>query len=302
VLPHAQALGSLSAAEAFGIEKEAWARLVGTSLGALGGAALADPQESAQGAVLGGTLGYLGGAGASRLLHGISGSPSVPPAPNPPPQAPAPAGVAPKPSPGFVERAREAVFGRPVGPSGARSLNILERAGLAGRGVAARLSNFASHFPKVADTSLGLTVPGSPLSVGFRSRDERLPGMHRWVPRRVIERAYEGLDDGLDSADVIDDEQRRGTLVYPALGAGAAAAASHFGLNLPGTATGLAALLGAGAGATFHDATGGNRARDAREALHGVLHERGREFPVRGQRHVTASAPRPALISTGSTD
>jgi hypothetical protein len=160
----------------------------------------------------------------------------------------------------------------------------------------------AIHFPKVAEASIGLTVPGSPISIGFRSRDERLPGMHRWVPRDFIQRTHEALDAGLDPADVIDDERRRGTLVYPALGAGAAAAASHFGLALPGSATALAALLGAGSGATFHDVTTGHRTRDAREALHGVLRERQREFPVQGQHHATASAPRPALISTGSTD
>jgi hypothetical protein len=285
----------------FGRSKEAWARLIGTGVGALGGAALADPNEKGQGAALGGMLGYATGSGLSHLPASaqyagkrfIDSSRSA-----------LSNLVSSANGPGPISSARDFLFGRPVGQNGARTLNVLERAGRAGKGMAARAFNVAAHFPKIADASVGVGFPGSPVSLSLRTRDERLPGMHRWVPRNLIERVHEDLDQGLDPADVLESERGRGSLLSPAMGGAAGAALAHFGLGGRGgaAAAGLGALLGAGAGSTVNDLSASNREDNALEALRGVLRERASVPAIRGQQHSTASSPPPLLVSVGTVD
>ena len=152
-----------------------------------------------------------------------------------------------------------------------------------------------------SDFGLGVGIPGTPLSVSGKQRSERLPGMNRWTSRGTIERAFDGVDDGLDDQAMQDLEADQGSVASPLLGAGLAAALAHFGLKAPPNTTGLAALAGAGAGHAYHSATEGNRRKDMGEAAKGARMERGR-FPIRGQSRTTSSENTPLVIQGGGAE
>jgi hypothetical protein len=154
-----------------------------------------------------------------------------------------------------------------------------------------------------ADLGLNARIPGTPLGLSAREREERLPGMHKWVPRDVIERAYEGLDKGLDPQAILENSADEGRFLDPAIGAGAGAAAMHFGLPKSGIAgTGLGALLGGGVGALYNQATAPRRTRDMTEALSGVVRERAADRPLQDQGTETASEPSPMLVARGGSE
>lgn len=158
-------------------------------------------------------------------------------------------------------------------------------------------------FKVASDFSFGAGVPGLPVSVnvGKKNREERLPGMPRWTSRGTIERAFEGVDTGLDDQAIEDAEIHRGRATHPAIGAAVAAALGHFGLKLPPSGTAIAAALGGGAGAMYNDATRQTRGRDMAAALQGVRGERSR-FPIRGQARATASESTPLTIQSGGAE
>lgn len=153
---------------------------------------------------------------------------------------------------------------------------------------------------KKADFGVGLNIPKTPFGINVGQKDERLEGMHRWVPRGYIERAHEGLDAGLDEQAILELEAQRGNAMHPMLGAGAGAAAAHFGL--PGSSIStklLGALVGAGAGSTFNNLTRPLREEDMAEALKGVQLERRNQSALTGQEPMTANESNPLLISHG---
>jgi hypothetical protein len=152
-------------------------------------------------------------------------------------------------------------------------------------------------FAKVADYSLGTNI--GPVGVGTASKDERLMGMNRWVPRSTIEDAYQGLQQGLDERALREQAAESGNLMHPAVGAGLATALAHFGLpgnqvlpGLPGSTKALAALGGAGAGALYNRLTGPRRADEMSEAIKGVQLEQQRH-----PRHVTSREATPMVVS-----
>lgn len=139
-----------------------------------------------------------------------------------------------------------------------------------------------------------------PVSVGLnmKPKTERLDGMNRWVDQKVLERAFTGTSEGLDAQSLMDLEASRGSFLHPLMGAGAAAALTHFKLPSAGpVGTALAGLLGGGAGALYNQSTANSRRGDMAEALRGVYTERG--FPIQGQGHATANEAQPMLVSRG---
>lgn len=165
---------------------------------------------------------------------------------------------------------------------------------------AASASAFAQRVPglKFADYSMGASVPNVPIGISMSQHSERLPGMHRWVDRGLIERAHEALDAGLDPADVIDMERSRGTVKHPLTGAAVGGALAHFGLGGNPLTTALGTALGAGAGAVYNQFTAPIRETDAYEALNGVSRERSR-FPISSQAAQTANESTPMVVSGG---
>ena len=117
-------------------------------------------------------------------------------------------------------------------------------------------------------------------------RDERLPSMHGWVPREMIERAHGGLDRGLSPEDVVEHEGDRGNIFSPVvgglLGAGLGLKFEHPAGFFAGGA------LGAGLGALGHHLTRGGRERRMQDTMRGVQRERS---AIQGQSHSTASEP-----------
>lgn len=135
-------------------------------------------------------------------------------------------------------------------------------------------------FDKLADYGFSAGVPG--FSVSTSGKDERLEGMNRWVPRRLIERAYQGLEGGLDEQALLDEAANRGHLAQPMAGAALAAAlahklspASHPGLKA------MAGLAGGGLGALSNQAGQERRVEDMRQAIRGVTREMQRQESAR---------------------
>ena len=317
MLKTAFTVGQLDAFEAFGLEKTALnARLMGTLAGGALGAMAAPEGEGLQGAILGGGAGYLGGAGVSRGVNAAKGLATR--------------------ATDLMSGGGQSLIGnldrihmvsptlnqRPVTrqldsdkPRWTRRDASLPAEWPMFQGTrqpakaAPTASNAAPMSPKQrqeavekAGTELGISggIPGTPFGASVRSREERLPGMHRWVPRDVIEKAYEGLDQGLDPQAILEESADEGRFTQPLLGAGAGAAAMHFGLPKSGIAgKGLGALLGGGVGAIFNQATSPHRQRDMGEALSGVLKEQG---IIQGQNAETASEPAPMLVARGGNE
>lgn len=156
-------------------------------------------------------------------------------------------------------------------------------------------------FGKHADVGFGVGIPKTPFSLSLGRKEERLPGMTKWVPRDVIERAYENTDAGYDPQAVMDAEAAHGELLNPAIGAGVGAAAAKFGLPRGGAlGTALGALAGAGGASLVHKLTEGRRRGNAAQALRGIATER--DFPLRSQEATTANESSPMAVSRGGDD
>jgi hypothetical protein len=141
-------------------------------------------------------------------------------------------------------------------------------------------------FAKLAEHSVSVSPQGA--SLGLSSKDERLEGMNRWVPRSTLQRAFEGADAGYDDPALVEEAMASGNLKHPAIGAALGAALMHyatkghagamarFGVS-PSLAPKLVGgLAGAGLGSMYNNATAGERGADMQEALKGVHHEKHR--------------------------
>jgi hypothetical protein len=304
--------GSVAALAAFGLSKEARfftnPRLMGALAGAGVGAFMAPEGQGLQGAALGGTAGYLGGAaigGGARAAAGrvqnmfrrpVTGAASAAPAGargpliTPVPQHPIP-------TPPMLPAGVGGQFISP--PMGPRPAAPFARGAEDAKIVTA---SYLEHgINKVAmEFGVGTNLPGTPLNVGYshKSKEERLPGMNRWVDRDVLERALQGTSDGLDAQALVDLEGDRGRLSHPALGALLGGGLTKHFLPKSGNAgAALASLIGAGSGALYNQATAGDRRDSMVDALRGVYQERG--FPLQGQGHSTANEPPSMLLSRG---
>lgn len=300
MLEGAYSNGAGAAASQFGVKQGAWIpgpRLVGTSLGTLAGMGAAREDEKSQGALLGGLMGYGAGAGAAALGRGAAS-----------------AGKWALPKLQELTVPKSVMRGEDLSALAMRKMKVPVGRGQNPQMVSGRqvfgplpakpptpgfLGRLGGLFKGAGDLRPGLGIPGTPFGMGYSPTNERLPGMHKWVDRGVIERAHKGLDQGLSLEDVVDQERDRGRFTDPLLGAAAGAAFSHFGLKGNAGMSLLGAGLGAGAGALAHQQTGSVRANNMEEALQGVVRERAHEFPVRGQHRATATAATPLLISTG---
>jgi len=176
---------------------------------------------------------------------------------------------------------------------------------------------------KVAGVPLGMSlqfsqqIPGTPLAIrGGDIREERLPGMRRWVDRNTIQKAYEGLADGKDPDQLIQEEADSGSILYPLLGA---AAGGIGGYNLAGklpadwgasplTSAVVGTLTGGAAGAAYQHFTRDNRARDMHEALLGAnrdiqyspRHTDASALPGNRNDESSAAAVPPRVLSTAA--
>lgn len=269
----------------FGLEKTAYA---GAALGGLLGAGmgyLADPEHSWQAAAMGGLGGAAVGHGVGTSMNRGSraaaiahlsdpskappGGPMHPPAP---PAAPPPAAAAPKRAPAVRTdkyHESEKLYAKHRAQMRQWQDQLLEQEE-AGRKAA-------------ADYGLGVGPSGPSLSA-FGSPEERLPGMHRWVPRETIENVYKQLDMGVDPADVQTDNSPLKDV------AGGGVLGGLAGATLGRTPMwGLAgAGIGAAAGLGKHLLGSKNRRAETQEALYGVMREREAE---RGGRQPQQNAP-----------
>lgn len=259
-----------------GFQKLAFApRVTGALVGAGLGALSAPKDHGWEGAALGGLTGYGIGALGSRAAGLFRRTP----------RTLAPAGSITNPArllPGQVTPATPPASGVVMGPhetipQGAKKVG----------------------FAKLADVGMSFGLPGVG-GINVAGKDERLTGMNRWVPRSTLERAYQGLEQGYDEPALYEQAVDEGTLMHPAIGAALGAAAAHKApgilahLASKGTAlakgvtpasnagfTGLAALLGAGAGSIYNRATAGQRVEDMHQAIRGVRREMDRNPSAR---------------------
>lgn len=154
---------------------------------------------------------------------------------------------------------------------------------------------------KTAGVQLGLSIPGTPLSVGFKGDDsrERGPGMTKWVPRKTMERALQGTyDEGLDQTALMDEAAGHGEYSSPLIGAAAGMAAAHKWLPQGGAVSKiLGGLGGAAVGAGYHEYQRKGNTEDMQQALRGVYHQPEKRPLIAGQGHHTAREPQPILLS-----
>ena len=228
-----------------GFQKLAFApRLTGAALGAGLGAVGAPADEGWTGAALGGLAGYGLGAGADYLTRPFRGASS----PVSTPATPAPSSA-------------------PVGVPPTSRTSLLQRA-------------FGKLRSKRADYGFSTVIPGVALNYG--AKDERLEGMSRWVPRKTIEQAYQGLEAGYDNQALYDEARETGALTHPAIGALLGALATR---KLAPTAhwqlPAVGALTGAGLGAAYSQSTAPKRVEDMRQAIRGVSRERAKQPSAR---------------------
>lgn len=152
------------------------------------------------------------------------------------------------------------------------------------------------RFKLAFDFSLGLNVPGTPLSVNLKDQKDRLEGMTRWVPREDIERGYKYVEEGTPLEDIADEATRRGGVMHPLLGAALSAAAAK--KIAPGSGVAgplLAGVLGAGAGGLYHKLTEGSRIEDALQGYEGAKST----FPIRRHGVQTANESTPMVMAGG---
>lgn len=303
---------------AVGFQKLAFSpRLTGAALGAGLGFAASPEDEGQTAAMVGGGLGYGVGALGDHLRQRFNQrvpKPAAPVGSAGPPMSPELSAahaeidklLAPKP-----EHIDQALAAAPKpGPAGPPQIGLSpERAKNLARVIApvrhspVRLpTSFRKvGFEKLADYNVGTNI--GPVGMGTSSKDERLTGMNRWVPRSTIERAYQGLDQGLDQQALLEQAADSGNIQHPAVAAGLAAALAHFGLpgmpspGLPASAKAMAALAGGGAGALYNRLTAGNRTEDMSEAIKGVELER-----EKNPKHHTAREATPMVVSPAGGD
>lgn len=292
-----------------GFEKLAFApRLTGAALGAGLGALAAPEEQGWTGAALGGALGYGGGALLGRAVDFARGAPRVAPTATPDPRAadiakhmpdvdaflsgkelsdqiaalqqPVPqhaphqdAVSAPRP------HGTPAPTAAPHGPqTGARNFRGIRFSAPVTRvpgtmPLTVPRRQFKLGFAKLADFGFSVGLPG--VGISTSGKDERLPGMSKWVPRSTVEDAFQGLERGYDERALLEQAADKGSLRDPALGAAIGAGASHY--FYPGAHPhfkALAALLGAGAGAVYNQFTTPDRVENMRQAIRGVSQER----------------------------
>lgn len=319
---------------AVGFQKLAFTpRLTGAALGgALGFAA--SPEDEGQAAGLtGAALGYGAGALADRLHKRVAGTPAAAGSAAPKPPVPAgPPGFGPE-HMAEVERAldpqhaarqwdqqfaahqqevakKRQTLQQLQGAKGPARKPLQQQAMGAlspeaqARVVAARRAKRMPKIPlaakvgfdKLANIGIGTNI--GPVGVNFSERDERLPGMNRWVPRETLEQAYQGLQQGLDQQALLEQASASNNLKHPAVGAGLAAALARFGLPalgmpaMSGSGTAVAALAGGGLGALYNRATTGKRQTDMKEAIKGVQGEQ-----ARAGGHQSAREATPMVVS-----
>lgn len=184
----------------------------------------------------------------------------------------------------------------------------------------AELLRTKTAAPHALSLQLSQQIPGTPLVLrGGEIKEERLPGMQRWVDRDMIQRAYAGLSDGISPDELVADEGARGSVLYPAAGAGAAAlAANSMGADLAQLAPSLgkhgplaavlaSALAGGVAGGVYQHASAPKRERDMREAIVGAQRDMaqyprhpGHAIPQNQKEQGSASAEVPTLLSSTS--
>ena len=157
-------------------------------------------------------------------------------------------------------------------------------------------------------------IAGTPFALqGSEMKDERLPGMRRWVDRDMIQRAMQARAQGMSEDEFMRHEGGRNSFVSPLLGAGVGASLGHgapdwMTNHLPGKAQGplarsiIGGLLGAGAGAAYHAYKGDDRRGDAHEAWFGAgqnekAHPRS-ALPTERRSEGSSSAVPPTLLTT----
>lgn len=183
--------------------------------------------------------------------------------------------------------------------------------------LAARLRQ-KTAAPHPVQLQLGQVIPGTPLMIrGGEIKEERLPGMRRWVDRDVLQRVFAGLEGGAPPEVLVEAEAARGNVAYPAAGAAIAAlSARDLAARVPQIAAHgplasalVAALAGGVAGGAYHYGTRGKRQDDAREAIHGARQEiakfprpKDHAIPTGQTDQGTASASTPTLLATAPTN
>jgi hypothetical protein len=98
--------------------------------------------------------------------------------------------------------------------------------------------------------------------------------MNRWVPRHVLEKAFQGVSEGFDDQALQEEAREDGRYSQPAVGAAVGAILAHHGLGASPLGSALGGLAGAGAGAYLHERGAPGRVANMREALKGVHRER----------------------------
>lgn len=155
-------------------------------------------------------------------------------------------------------------------------------------------------FGKLAEYGVSVSPQGASYSTS--SKDERLPGMNRWVPRGTLQRAFEGFDEGYDEQALTEEAGESGHIAHPAIGAALGAALAHYGVapSLGGKIMG--GLAGAGLGSVYNNATRGDRETNMREALKGVHGERGHHPKHPNHGKTTANESVPMVVSAAGGD
>lgn len=156
--------------------------------------------------------------------------------------------------------------------------------------------------PKTAGVEFGGSIPISNwggVGMSLKDQRERLPGMGKWVPRHMLERGFERVDEGLTPEEFVALEENRGSLTSPLLGAALAAGGAYRVLPTAGGPTALlAGLGGAGIGSLVHHLTKNRRRAEALDAYRGALRER-QAFPVAKHPSQTANEASPIAVSRG---
>ena len=157
-------------------------------------------------------------------------------------------------------------------------------------------------------------IGGTPFTLqGSEMKDERLPGMRRWVDRDMLQRAMEARAHGMSEDQFVRQEGGRNSVMAPLMGAGIGASMGHgapswLTSRLPGKMQGplaqslIGGLLGAGAGLGYHMYKGNDRRNDAHEAWFGAgqnekAHPRS-ALPQQRRSEGSASAVAPTLLTT----
>lgn len=183
--------------------------------------------------------------------------------------------------------------------------------------LAARLRQ-KTAAPHPFQMQLSQQIPGTPFALrGGEIKEERLPGMRRWVDRDTIQSVFSALAAGKSEDEIVSEMEGRGSLTTPLLGAVTGAMASkelaaripQLAAQGPLAAALMTALAGGAAGAVYNLTGRGRRREDAMEAIQGVRGEMakfprnpGHAVPLGQKDQGTASASTPTLLSTAPTN